>query len=1003
MAAWRAGADPRRGSGADVFRSREILQETASFSAYQPEEAVSIKTAAARFAWLLILVLAALPRLTDLNRFLIIDEPGRWEWAKQFFTALATGNPAGTMIHGYPGVLPDWFSFAWIGLNALFRSVQQGGWLGEAGLYALFHEWDRVPQHLADQRLGVVVANTLLVLLAYLLIRRAFGLKVALVSGVLIALDPFYLTDSRVNRAEAVTAGVTFASLLLFILYVREGRRRWLLLSGAAAGLACLAKIQALLMVPLLGLIALFYYLRAAPTDPAARRLGRWAGTMALWGLALGLAFWLAWPAMWVAPGATLRLVYDYATEQSGAIGVNLFFLGRVVRDQDPGPLFYPLAFALRANPLVLLGMGAGLWAWWRGRRDPAPGADAGWPLRMVAAFALLYPALMTLGSHKQDRYLLTIFPMVNLLAAPGLIWLWERLPGGNRLLAGLGALIVAQALLILPYQPYYFNYFNPLTGGGYTAPRLIRIGWGEGLDQVAAYLNRQPDPERLTVASRFPDHLVGFRGQVVPLDAGGAWTRADYLIFYIQQLQRQQDPGPGEIRWVQRYPPAHVVRLGQIEYASVYRNPLTVPADPQVSRLDGQLQLFGYIWEPEAAAVRLVWLNEAGEGAAGPRLAVRLSDGQAATPWQACEPAPGFAQAALVAGEVVESRCTLSGRAGLTGGLYDLEVGVEQGSGQVTALPFPEGRSTLSLGPDGALAHLPLAAALDALAGAALLPGATPFQAVYGGQIRLAGYEFETTEVRPGQTIWLDLYWQAQSPPAADYTTFAHLFDGETRLAAADVRHRTSRWLTGSVQRQRYELALAADAPAPAVIRLDVGLYDDQLRLLRPAGPGGQPLPWTVAQLKVVPGRWPSLDRVTPVEATFEAATGQIDLAGYEIEPAAPRPGETLNLTLYWQPQATPGENYTVFVQLLDAADRVAAQGDGPPRNGQYPTGWWAPGEVIADPHPVALPADLPPGDYRLLVGLYRLGDGARLPLTAGAAFGPDALILTTLELSVP
>ena len=96
------------------------------------EKAISVvATAFSRLGWLFILILAAVPRLTSLNRFLIVDEPGRWEWARQFFIALVSGNPAGTMIHGYPGVLPDWLSSVWIGLNALWRSGQQGEWLGD--------------------------------------------------------------------------------------------------------------------------------------------------------------------------------------------------------------------------------------------------------------------------------------------------------------------------------------------------------------------------------------------------------------------------------------------------------------------------------------------------------------------------------------------------------------------------------------------------------------------------------------------------------------------------------------------------------------------------------------------------------------------------------------------------------------------------------------------------------------------------------------------------------
>ncbi|MEJ2212332.1 MAG: hypothetical protein P8129_25370, partial [Anaerolineae bacterium] len=53
----------------------------------------------------------------------------------------------------------------------------------------------------------------------------------------------------------------------------------------------------------------------------------------------------------------------------------------------------------------------------------------------------------------------------------------------------------------------------------------------------------------------------------------------------------------------------------------------------------------------------------------------------------------------------------------------------------------------------------------------------------------------------------------------------------------------------------------------------------------------------------------------------------------------------------------------------------------DGQPDGGHYPTGRWQPGEVILDVHPLAVPADAPPGEYQIEVGLYLLATLARLP----------------------
>jgi hypothetical protein len=105
----------------------------------------------------------------------------------------------------------------------------------------------------------------------------------------------------------------------------------------------------------------------------------------------------------------------------------------------------------------------------------------------------------------------------------------------------------------------------------------------------------------------------------------------------------------------------------------------------------------------------------------------------------------------------------------------------------------------------------------------------------------------------------------------------------------------------------------------------------------------------------------------------------------GYDLEGMAADerlvPGQDLQVTLTWQAEATPDQNYTVFVQLLDGADQVRAQHDGQPGDGMLITTTWAPGEYVRDKHRLSLPPDLPAGNYRLIAGMYLPGTGERLP----------------------
>ncbi len=107
---------------------------------------------------------------------------------------------------------------------------------------------------------------------------------------------------------------------------------------------------------------------------------------------------------------------------------------------------------------------------------------------------------------------------------------------------------------------------------------------------------------------------------------------------------------------------------------------------------------------------------------------------------------------------------------------------------------------------------------------------------------------------------------------------------------------------------------------------------------------------------------------------------------------------GDTLCLALRWRCLAPLDADYTVFVQVLGPAGPPVAQSDRPPVAGFRPTSDWQPGEVITDHHGVPLPPDLPPGEYRLIAGLYRADTGARLPTPLG-----DFVDLGVIQVMVP
>lgn len=131
------------------------------------------------------------------------------------------------------------------------------------------------------------------------------------------------------------------------------------------------------------------------------------------------------------------------------------------------------------------------------------------------------------------------------------------------------------------------------------------------------------------------------------------------------------------------------------------------------------------------------------------------------------------------------------------------------------------------------------------------------------------------------------------------------------------------------------------------------------------------------------------------PLAATF---ADQFRFHGYDLTEQAVSPGERVPLRLYWQAQAQPNRDYTVFVQLRDAQNQVVASADHQPYLGLIPTSTWPAGAAVPEVSWLTVPAGLPPGAYHLYVGWYNPENLERLPLTPDSS-GENALILGPLQ----
>jgi hypothetical protein len=123
--------------------------------------------------------------------------------------------------------------------------------------------------------------------------------------------------------------------------------------------------------------------------------------------------------------------------------------------------------------------------------------------------------------------------------------------------------------------------------------------------------------------------------------------------------------------------------------------------------------------------------------------------------------------------------------------------------------------------------------------------------------------------------------------------------------------------------------------------------------------------------------------------------------LTEYRLSSERLSPGDTLTVVLFWHSDGQVKENYTVFCHLLSASSELVAQHDGRPVLGIRPVPSWRAGEVMLDSHPLALSAELAPGEYELSVGMYDLETLERAPAYDGVGqrLLNDRIVLRSLS----
>jgi len=287
----------------------------------------------------------------------------------------------------------------------------------------------------------------------------------------------------------------------------------------------------------------------------------------------------------------------------------------------------------------------------------------------------------------------------------------------------------------------------------------------------------------------------------------------------------------------------------------------------------------------------------------------------------------------------------------------------------------------------------------------------AHPLDLQVDGRVRILGYDLPRETVPAGEPLELTLYQSVERSLDGIWMPYAQLGRVEARWTT-DSRLLTTDWQSGEIVAERYEIPIPFDME-PGDYPLRLGYADlSGGRLSLPLSTGDTT--YEIATVRVLgPEARPEAGVLDSVLANLDNQVGLMAArvrSGLRIrrafwqEPLAVKPGASLHLRLKWQALASPRDSATVFIHLIDAGERPVAGWDYTPLGGSAPTYlWfpkWLPGQTFLDPYRLSIPQELPPGDYRLEVGMYGMTSQRRLPVVDSLGdLAGDRVILGTVR----
>ncbi len=416
-----------------------------------------------------------------------------------------------------------------------------GQW--ESGWNFIYHIGNNADQVVFWARLPILLLALAFGIVLYRFVRGRWGIGAALLTLFFYTLSPNILAHSRFVTTDLGATVFIFLALVMFVKFMEQPTRRNILLLSLALGVANLAKFNAILLFPFLGLITLVAVVLWSRPAGWWNRAKTYVGGFLLACVTSVLWIWLYYIPHTInmpeavqdrlitvsLPGDSTQAIAQALVNINGVeilkplvqyvLGLTMvfnrvdggnttYFMGQVTNQSFHG--YFPVLFLLKTQIALLILMVVGLayllaqlfrpkrYRLLQTIRNHLHEHLMEWT---IGGFALFYFAISVAGNLNLGiRHVLPVYVPLFVLVALVTVIMMRRLVRLRR--GGLGAVVLGGLLVwyggsMVMNHPAHTSYFNEIIGGPANAGEYFSdssVDWGQDLRRLKTYVDAHPE-----------------------------------------------------------------------------------------------------------------------------------------------------------------------------------------------------------------------------------------------------------------------------------------------------------------------------------------------------------------------------------------------------------------------------------------------------------------------------------------------------------------------------